>query len=115
MSCVDVHQIKDSDLDYTNKDQLYQRIDELPGGAAWKCREIHQQGDLLDANGQPMSETFEIWYRDPIECIQELIGNPAFAEHLAYAPHRVYRDEYGQERHIDDMWTADWWWEIQVN
>lgn len=73
------------------------------------------QGDLKDSDGQALTETLEVWYRDPVKCAQELIGNPMFRNHLAYAPERVYCDSQGVERHIDEMYTADWWWETQVS
>ena len=84
-------------------------------GVAWKCKELQQTGDLQDAQGNLLTETLEVWYRDPVKCVQELLGNPMFKNQLAYAPHRLYRDAAGQIRHMDEMWTADWWWDIQVS
>lgn len=72
-------------------------------------------GDLKDADGNALTETSEVWYRNPVECIRELLGNPLFAKMLAYAPERVYRDSQGKVRHLDEMWTADWWWDLQVS
>lgn len=60
------------------------------------------------------TEDLELWKRDPVECIKELIGNPAFQEHLSYVPERVYSDEAGLNRIYDEMWTADWWYDTQV-
>ena len=62
-----------------------------------------------------MSEDLELWLRDPVECIRELIGNPAFREYISYAPEHAYADEAGAIRIFDEMWTADWWWETQVS
>lgn len=72
------------------------------------------KGDLLDKNGEHITEDVELWCRNPVECIQELIGNPAFKDYLAYLPERVYTDEEGTNRQYDEMWTADWWWDMQV-
>jgi hypothetical protein len=73
-------------------------------------------GDRLDENDEMMSEDLELWRRDPVECIKELISNPAFKDHMAYAPERVYSSQDGDERSqiLDEMWTASWWWKIQV-
>ena len=98
-----------------NTEQLYSRVEELPCGPEWTCKEYVQEGDLKDSDGNPLVEKLEVWYRDPVECIKEIIGNPIFAQHLAFAPERVFRDPNGKERHIDEMWTADWWWDIQVS
>lgn len=63
-----------------------------------------------------MTEDLELWKRDPVECIKDLMSNPAFKEHMAYAPERVYTNAEGSEdsRIFDEMWTANWWWKIQV-
>ncbi|PSR97599.1 hypothetical protein PHLCEN_2v4306, partial [Hermanssonia centrifuga] len=105
--------IQDSGLDYPNKDRLYKAVDELPSGLDWQCKEIIQTGDLKNANGIALTETLEVWYRDPLDCIRELLGNPLFANTLAYAPEQVYRDREGTNRHIDETWSADWWWNLQ--
>lgn len=107
-------QIKDTELSFATKDELYNCVDGLPGGVGWHCQEIVQEGDLKDANGKPLTEKLEVWYRDPVECIKELLGNPMFKQHMAYAPTRIYRDPNGNIRQIDEMWTGDWWWKLQV-
>jgi Plavaka transposase len=61
-----------------------------------------------------MEEDLELWFRDPVECVQELLSNPVFVEHTAFALERVYSDREGKERIFDEMWTAEWWWDTQV-
>jgi Plavaka transposase len=60
-----------------------------------------------------MSDELELWRRDPVECIKDLLQNPAFRDVMAYAPERVYRDKEGKRQVYDKMWTSDWWWEVQ--
>jgi len=45
----------------------------------------------------------------------ELLGNPAFKNHIKCAPERKYKDAEGKIRVFDEMWTADWWWDTQVS
>ena len=71
-------------------------------------------GDAYDENGNRMTKEMDLWRRDPVECIHELIGNPAFDGMLMYAPEQVFRDEYGNIRIFDEMWTGEWWWDLQV-
>jgi Plavaka transposase len=71
-------------------------------------------GDLVDNKGKLMHEDLELWMRDPVECVKDLIQNPMFRKNMAYAPERVYRDLEGKTRIYDEMWTADWWWQVQV-
>ena len=44
-----------------------------------------------------------------------LISEIVFKEHLAYAPEMLFSDSDGQKRMYDEMWTGDWWWDIQVS
>ena len=76
---------------------------------------IRTEGELLDEDDKPIVEEHELWVRDPVECIRELIGNPAFREYMAYAPEKTYTDKYGWNRRYNEMWTGDWWWTTQVS
>lgn len=71
-------------------------------------------GDLLDDDNQVRTEDVEVWFRDPIQCVRELMGNPAFRDVLQYAPCHLYADSEGKERVINQMSSGDWWWKIQV-
>ncbi|KII88252.1 hypothetical protein PLICRDRAFT_111519 [Plicaturopsis crispa FD-325 SS-3] len=97
-------------------------VDKLPTGPEWKCEAVTVQGDRLvdkaDEDGdnlEPkyMEEELEFWRRNPLECIADLMGNPEFDELKSYEPERVYTDEDGHVRRWDEMWTGDWWWEMQ--
>jgi hypothetical protein len=90
-------------------------IDDLPTvGPGWECDFINVIGDELDENGNPIIEEVEFWRRDPVQCIQDLIGNPIFRDVMKYAPERIYRDKDGRIRLYGEAWSADWWWQIQV-
>lgn len=101
-------------LSFYNSYSFLKKVDQLPTGPEWKCSIIKVSGDVLDEDGKTRSEQLELWYCDPIECIKELIGNPAFKDYISYVPERVYMDKEGKVRVFDEMWTGDWWWEIQV-
>lgn len=75
---------------------------------------ITTRGNLVDRNGDPLEEVIELWRKDPIECVRELIGNPAY-QNNRYAPIKVYEDAEGRTRVYSDMCTGDLWWELQVS
>ncbi|KAJ7443741.1 hypothetical protein B0H11DRAFT_2343747 [Mycena galericulata] len=104
-----------TNVSYHNNYTYLQKVDQLPTGPGWKCEIVTAAGNQLDENDEMMKEDLELWKRDPVECIKELIGNPAFQDHMAYAPERVYSSKIGAEssRIFDEMWTANWWWETQ--
>lgn len=60
------------------------------------------------------AEKLELWRRDPVECVKELMGNPALKDSIQYAPGKQYTDAEGKNRVYEEMWTGDWWWETQV-
>jgi hypothetical protein len=105
----------DANPAFHNSHALLKRIDSLPFGAKWKCTSFTIKGDRKDAKGRVRTEEVELWHRDPVECIAELLGNPAFKANQAYAPHRVFKNADGSNREYSEMWTCNWWWDIQVS
>ena len=102
---------------FYNSRAFLKKIDALPTqwATGWTCDIVTSKGDLLNEAGEPLpSEKLELWRRDPVECVRELLGNPALKNYLKYAPERVYEDSEGNSRVYDEMWTANWWWDTQV-
>jgi hypothetical protein len=56
-----------------------------------------------------------LFARNIIKVVRELIGNPAFQEYMQYAPEKQWTTEEKLVRVFSDMWTADWWWRMQVS
>ena len=100
-------------LSFKNKRTFYNRIDNLPRGTQWECESF--EGDELDEKGLKRKEILHLWKRDPVECIRELIGNPAFRNQMRFAPEKAYEDSDGKNRIFDEMWSGDWWWDLQVS
>ncbi|KAJ6617454.1 hypothetical protein B0H10DRAFT_2218608 [Mycena sp. CBHHK59/15] len=89
-----------SKVSYHNNYSFLQKVDQLPTGPGWKCEIVTAAGNQLDENDEMMTEDLELWKRDPVECIKELMGNPAFHDYMTYLS-------------VSTMWTANWWWETQ--
>ncbi|KAF8870929.1 hypothetical protein BD779DRAFT_1614010 [Infundibulicybe gibba] len=98
---------------FSTKNKLLEAIDSLPGGVQWNLHKVQLTGDLMDEDSKPLHEDLELWWRNPVECIRELIGNPVFKDTMRYAPEKLYTDEEGKINTVNEMWTADWWWETQ--
>jgi hypothetical protein len=84
-----------SGISFHNSQSLFQKIDALPYGPEWTCKLFKVKGDILDEDGAPQTETVELWHRDPVECVEELIGNPEFKAYMKYAPYRLYANKDG--------------------
>jgi hypothetical protein len=63
-----------------------QKVDSLPQGPKWDYRTVTMTGDRVDENGNPLTEDVELWFRNPMECIAQLIGNPSFDGAMSYVP-----------------------------
>ncbi|KAI6028087.1 hypothetical protein EDC04DRAFT_2869157 [Pisolithus marmoratus] len=72
-------------------------------------------GDVHDDDGNAETEELELWFWDPVECVCELIGNLTFKDAMKYAPEHLYASQEGNNQVINEMWTADWWWDMQLH
>ncbi|KAJ7082673.1 hypothetical protein B0H15DRAFT_785594 [Mycena belliarum] len=114
------NQIRDrANPSFENKNIFFDKVDGLPGGVKWHCKQLNTKGDLPDLDKDPTGVTMrrehnELWWRDPVECVRELLGNPTFRDAMRYAPEKLYSDQSESVEILNEMWTANWWWEIQV-
>ena len=102
-------QIKDT-FPWMNERSFIRSIDSLPTGQKWKTSSFSFSGDRG-------TEEVELWHRDPIDCVRELISNPLFRDSMRYAPERVWfaGRRRVRKRVYGEMWTGDWWWKTQVS
>jgi hypothetical protein len=92
-------------LSYSSSNELNRIIDEnLPSQPRFERLEIVVVG-----------EAFDIYFRDILQCIRSLYGNPEFSSILAFAPERHYLDADQTNRLYHDVHTGKWWWETQVS
>ncbi|EIW62729.1 uncharacterized protein TRAVEDRAFT_113577 [Trametes versicolor FP-101664 SS1] len=102
---------KRTKLSFRSKYMFFKKIDALPVGPQWHYDLVTVTGDRMGPNGQALTEELEVWRRDPLECIAELIGNPAFRDFITYEPTKIRCD--GQ-RYYSEMSSGDWWWKTQA-
>ena len=102
-------------MSFNNARSFLKYVDSLRTGPAWTCEMIEVVGDVVGEDGHLKQEQLEFWRRDLVECVQELIGNLSFRDVMVYAPERAYTDAKGTNRIYDEMWTGDWWCNVQVS
>ena len=98
-----------SEVAFTSGWTLYKQLDRMYpelGPDSWK---IHEANWSLDV-GRSRRTTY--YYRSPLSCIEYLLKQACFRDHLVYAPVREYNQ--AGERMYSEMHTADWWWSTQV-
>ncbi|KAH9041565.1 hypothetical protein EDB85DRAFT_2242145 [Lactarius pseudohatsudake] len=92
-------------LSYRTPNELNNIIDkELPERPQFKCEDVSIAGN-----------TFQFYYRDVLQCIRTLYGNPEFAHDLVFAPERHYTDHERTCRVYSEIHTGDWWWAVQTS
>ncbi|KAI0819424.1 hypothetical protein BC628DRAFT_1332819 [Trametes gibbosa] len=90
-------------LSYKNSRELNIIIDKLP-----TARPTFRRKEIMVAG-----ESFEVYFRDILECIRSLLGDPEFAPLLLLVPEQHYTDESKSARVYFNMNTGKWWWTTQ--
>jgi hypothetical protein len=99
---------------FTSAYTLYTKIDEMTyalGIDSWKSGKVSYAG-LVNSEALRDDGKTRVFYRDPVNCIEFLLQQSAFKEHMVYAPIKDY-NELG-ERVYSEVHTCDWWWNEQV-
>ena len=75
----------------------------MPGRPSFKCK------DFRIGN-----ESLQFHFRDILDCIRAIYGDPELVQDLVFAPERHYVGDGQTQRVYGDMYTGDWWWSVQV-
>jgi hypothetical protein len=85
---------------FKSKYTLMKAVDKLPHGTEWKLKRINVEGNIL-TNGQCEHKELELWLRNPVDCIRELMANTEFNGVVSYTPERVFEDVEGKVRQYE--------------
>jgi hypothetical protein len=99
---------------FTSSHTLFKRLNEMSdamGIDSWKSGKVcyHRLADPNDLRDDNYTCFF---YRNPLGCIEFLIQQPAFREHMLCAPAKEFND--AEERIYSEVKSRDWWWNEQV-
>ena len=92
-------------LSYKNAQDLNFIID-----TKLRARQPRFKRALVEITG----ESFELYFRDILECICALYGDLAFARYLVFAPEQHFSSSSSGNQLYHDMYTEKWWWATQV-
>ncbi|KAJ3717349.1 hypothetical protein C8R42DRAFT_564469, partial [Lentinula raphanica] len=97
-------------LTFNNARSMLQKVDSIPE----KCGNWFTK--QLAFKDRP-NETFTLHYRDPIEAIKALWGDPSLTNEFVYKPAKLFRSSTltEEERIFSEMWTSSFWHSVQVN
>ncbi|KAG1891885.1 uncharacterized protein F5891DRAFT_1131466 [Suillus fuscotomentosus] len=88
---------------FTSKDQLLDWIDALPSFVPWKV-------STMEFTGYKTTYPLQLIWRDALEVVKQLFGDPVFANHITFQPHVV---DIGGQREYGDYMSANMAWKIQ--
>lgn len=94
-------------LSFHTANSLHDKVDSLPDDMPWSSQNI-----VFTDRPQ---EKHLIQYRNVIDAIKALLGDPALSKHLVYRPSRVFTDSSRTRRIYSEMWTGTWWSTVQVS
>lgn len=80
----------------------------LPSVPDWKLKKITLTGH---ATKEPMF----LFYRDALDCVEYLFGNPLFGDKMDFCPVRLYCNAERTIRMYTEWMTGNTAWEMQVS
>lgn len=73
------------------------------------------KGDKLDKDKIPLTREVDLWLRNPVDVVKALLSRHDLRDKLVFEPRKTFTDRTKTNRVYEEMWTSDWWAEIQVN
>ncbi len=106
---------------FTKHQDLYDSIDQSPlGDAPWKSLSVTPPGGISTSTddvppNQPQWKTkpYEVWYRDPMVVLRNMLDNPDFNHEFDYVPYIEL--DAAKERKWSDFMSANFAWKRCVS
>ncbi|KAG1857798.1 hypothetical protein F4604DRAFT_1536272, partial [Suillus subluteus] len=92
-------------LSFHSSRELRGRAEMLPSPPQWKYQIVPTEF--------PTTKTLQIFYRDPIKCLQSLLSHPMLADSFDFIPRKVYAEAEHAVRVYYGFMTGDRAWELQ--
>jgi hypothetical protein len=94
-------------LSFQTAKDLRSRIEILPPGPKWKA--------LPWATTYPTKNPLTLYYRDPLECLQDLLSNPLVSDFIQFTPFRLWETAEKLMRIYTEWLSGDAAWRIQAS
>ncbi|KAI5986321.1 hypothetical protein EDD15DRAFT_2174972 [Pisolithus albus] len=93
-------------LSFWTAKELRGRIEDLPKGPCWKVRIVPTR--------HPTTNPVQLYWRDPLECIEALFNHPFYAGKMDYSPFRVFTAAERVMRVYSEWMSSDGAWDLQT-
>lgn len=93
---------------------LYSTIDATPlGDAKWDNFSLSYNGEKPVHDIPPwMNSSYDIWFRDPLTLVQNMLSNPDFNNEFDYAPFQEH--DFNGNHRFQDFMSGNWAWKQAV-
>ena len=79
----------------------------LPKGPVWQCK--------VWKTLYPTKNKLNLFYRDPLECIQSILHNPLMKDYIKFKPLRIFESASRAMRIYTEWLTGNAAWSMQVS
>src|SRR5260221_1551503 len=93
-------------LSFRSEKDLRNRAKMLQKGPGWKCLPI--------TTVYPTKNKINLYYRDPIECLQLIMRNPLLKDQLEFEPYHIFKTAEKTMRIYTEWLSGNAAWEMQV-
>jgi len=84
----------------------------MMGINTWKSGKVCYN-HVADPSNLHDDDSTLFFYHHPVDCIEFLIQQPGFREHMSYASAKEFND--AEESIYWEVKSSDWWWNEQVS
>lgn len=99
------------DNPWASHEELYSIIDEIrQGDVPWESFTVKYNGELPDDQSSVPAwklQGYEVWFRDPLKVLEQMLSNPSFKSEFDVAPKRLFNNG---KRLYRDLMTGNWAW-----
>ncbi|KAF8235728.1 hypothetical protein L208DRAFT_1255592 [Tricholoma matsutake] len=99
--------VKNLNLSFGTAKHLCGLAEMLPKGPEWRCK-------CWDT-AYPTKKKLDLFYRDPLECIQSILSNPLMKSHLQFSLLHIFDSAVRAMRIYTEWLTGDVAWSMQVS
>ncbi|KAG1903540.1 uncharacterized protein F5891DRAFT_977657 [Suillus fuscotomentosus] len=95
---------------FANHKDMFATIDAtLLGDIPWQSFAMSYNGIKPQDNVPPwMTAQYNVWYRDPLELVRNMLANPDFNGEIEFSPYRDYTTD--NKRYWKNLMSGDWAW-----
>ncbi|EIW75164.1 hypothetical protein CONPUDRAFT_66110, partial [Coniophora puteana RWD-64-598 SS2] len=90
---------------------VYDTIDDAKvGDIPWQSFSVNYGGARPPRSVPPwMDAKYDVWFRDPLEVVKNILARPDFKDQMDYSPHPDYDND--GVRQYENLFSGDWAWE----